>query len=203
MNNWYKRLHALSLQMASTKWGIWVLFICAFADASFLPLPVTTIFLILALLNVKKTFKYALFVVLGTVAGASAGYLIGHYAWLRPNGQFTGFVQFLFNNIPGFSQDAYNKIHHLFVRWDYWILCAAAFTPVPYGVFSILSGVFEINILIFLLTTFVTQMIKFSLLALITAKLGVQVKKLTELSWRPAAILTGFVLVVIVISRVL
>jgi len=203
MNNWYKRLHALSLQMASTKWGIWVLFICAFADASFLPLPVTTIFLILALLNVKKTFKYALFVVLGTVAGASAGYLIGHYAWLRPNGQFTGLVQFLFNNVPGFSEDAYNKIHHLFVRWDYWILCAAAFTPVPYGVFSILSGVFEINILIFLLTTFVTQMIKFSLLALITAKLGVQVKKFTELSWKPAAILTGFVLVVIVISRVL
>ena len=203
MNTWYTRIHALSLQMASTKWGIWVLFICAFADASFLPLPVTTIFLILALLNAKKTFKYALFVVLGTVAGASAGYLIGHYAWLKPNGQFTGFVQFLFNNVPGFSEDAYNKIHHLFIRWDYWILCAAAFTPVPYGVFSILSGVFEINILIFLLTTFVTQMIKFSLLALITAKLGLQVKKFTQLSWKPAAILTGFVLVVIVISRVL
>jgi membrane protein YqaA with SNARE-associated domain len=203
MNNWYKRLHALTLQLASTKWGIWVLFICAFADASFLPLPVTTIFLILALLNVKKTFKYALFVVLGTVAGASAGYLIGHYAWLKPNGQFTGLVQFLFNNVPGFSEDAYNKIHHLFVRWDYWILCAAAFTPVPYGVFSILSGVFEINILIFLLTTFVTQMIKFSFLALITAKLGLQVKKFTEFSWKPAAILTGFVLVVIVVSRVL
>ena len=203
MNNWYKRIHAHTLELANTKWGIWVLFICAFADASFLPLPVTTIFLILALLNVKKTFKYALFVVFGTIAGASAGYLIGHYAWIKPNGQFTGLVQFLFNHIPGFSEDAYNKIHHLFVRWDYWILCAAAFTPVPYGVFSILSGVFEMNVLFFLLATFVTQGIKFSFLALITAKLGVQVKKYTELSWKPAAILTGFVLVVIVISRVL
>ncbi|MBE3086001.1 MAG: DedA family protein, partial [Bacteroidetes bacterium] len=189
MKNWFKRLHIWSLQWANTKWGIWALVICAFADASFFGLPTPILFLALALLNIKKAYKYALFGTLGTLAGAIAGYSIGHFAWLNTNGEFTRLAQFLFNNIPGFSEAGYDKIHILYAKWDFWILFVAAALPLPFKIFSISSGVFDINLLIFCIATLISQGIKFFLLAILTIKLGPEVKKLFEFNWKPVAII--------------
>ena len=204
MKEWFKRMHGWSLQQADTKWGAWALFLCAFADASVLGLPTPMLFLGLALLNIKKAYKYALFGILGTLAGSIAGYSIGHFAWINPQGEFTGFAQFLFNNIPGFSEAGYNKIHLLYEKWDFWILFIAAALPLPYKIFSISSGVFDINILIFCLATLISQGIKFLLLAILTIKLGPEVKKLLEFNWKPIAIATtACIAIVIVIIKVI
>jgi len=203
MKNWFKRLHIWSLQWANTKWGIWVLVICAFADASFFGLPTPMLFLALTLLNIKKAYKYALFGTLGTLAGAIAGYSIGHFAWLNAHGEFTGLAQFLFNNIPGFSEDIYSKIHILYAKWDFWILFVAAALPLPFKIFSISSGVFDINLLIFCTATLISQGIKFFLLAILTIKLGPEVKKLFEFNWKPVAIIaTATIALAIVIIKV-
>jgi membrane protein YqaA with SNARE-associated domain len=194
-----KKLYTKSLKLAKTKWGIWVLLICAFADASFFPLPVTTFFLILIVLNTEKALHYSLFVVLGTMAGALAGYSIGHFAWLDAEGDYTGFVKFLFNNIPGFSVSAYNKINFLYTKYDVWILCGAALTPVPYGFFSILSGVFDINLILFFFTTLITQGVKYTLLSTMTIKMGPDFKSLIGFKWRPAAIITSICVAIVVV----
>ena len=153
MKEVFKRLNNWILKWANTKWGAWALFLCAFADASILGLPTPMLFLALALLNIKKAYKYALFGILGTLSGSIAGYSIGHFAWLDTNGEFTGLAQFLFNNIPGFSEAGYNKIHILYAKWDFWILFIAAALPLPYKIFSISSGVFDINLFIFCIAT--------------------------------------------------
>ena len=126
---------------------------------------------------------------LGTLAGSIAGYSIGHFAWLDTNGEFTGLAQFMFNNIPGFSEGGYNKIRILYSKWDFWILFIAAALPLPYKIFSISSGVFDINFLIFCFATLISQGIKFFLLALLTIKLGPEVKKVLEFNWKPIAII--------------
>jgi membrane protein YqaA with SNARE-associated domain len=110
MKNWFKSMHIWS-QWANTRWGSWAIFLCAFADASFLPLPTLMFFLALTLLNITKAYKYALFGTLGTLFGAMAGYSIGHFAWLNANGEFTGLAVFIFNHIPGFSEAIFNSIH--------------------------------------------------------------------------------------------
>lgn len=147
------------------------------------------LFFALALLDIKNVFKYVLFGILGTLSGSLAGYSIGHFAWLDANGEFTGLAQFLFNNIPGFSEEGYSKIHILFAKWDFWILFIAAALPLPYKIFSISSGVFDINIFIFCIATFISQGIKFFVLALLTIKLGPEVKKLLEFNWKPIALI--------------
>ncbi len=200
MNNWLKKFHVWSLQWADTKWGTWSLFICAFADASFLPLPTPMFFLALALLNITKTYKYALFATLGTLSGAVAGYSIGHFAWISTNGEFTGLAQFLFNNIPGFSESIYNKIHILYTKWDFWILFIASVLPLPYKIFSISSGVFDINIFIFCIATLISQGIKFFLLALLIIKLGPEVKKLLEFNLKPIAIIATACIAIVIIA---
>lgn len=202
MKIWFKKFHIWISKIAATKWGSTALFLFAFADASFLPLPVTTIFLILILLKTRKVIMNIFLVVAGTLLGSLAGYIIGHYAWLKPNGEFTGTVHFLLNHIPGYSQQVYDKVHNLFARWDFWILSAATTTPLPYGMFSITSGVFGINIFVFLITTLISQGVKFSLLALFSTKLGTQVHRITEFNWKPVAIISSVsVIVAIVVLR--
>jgi membrane protein YqaA with SNARE-associated domain len=203
MKDWFKRLHTWILQWAGTKWAVWVLFLCAFIDASVFGLPTPVLFLALALLNIKKVYKYALVGILGTLSGAIAGYSIGHFAWLNTNGEFTGLAQFLFNNIPGFSEEGYNKIHILYAKWDFWILFIAAALPLPYKIFSISSGVFDINIFIFCIATLISQGIKFFLLGLLTIKLGPEVKKLFAFNWKPVAILaTACIAIAIILIKV-
>jgi len=202
MKDWKGSLQHRISETANTKLGIFILFISAMADASFLPLPITTLFLFLIFLNSKMIHKYVFFVILGTLSGATAGYLFGHFAWLKSDGEFTDAVQFLFNNIPGFTPGVYQKVHDLFTKWDFWILCAATVTPLPYGMFSVSSGVFDVGIIIFLLATLVCQTIKFSFLALLTMKLGPEVKRMMKFNWKPIAILAAVVLIVIAVSNI-
>lgn len=200
VKNWFKAIQVWSMNWATTKWGAWALFICAFADASFLPLPTPMFFLTLTLLNTSKAYKYALFGTLGTLSGAIAGYAIGYFAWLTPNGDYSSIARFMFDNIPGFSVEMYNKIQMLYTKWDFWILFVAALIPVPYKIFSISSGVFDINLLVFSVATLVSQGIKFYFLALLIVKTGTAVKKMLEFNFKPIAIVaTACVAIVIII----
>jgi membrane protein YqaA with SNARE-associated domain len=204
MKDWFKKVNIWIAYLANTKWGTFALFIFAFADASFLPLPVTTFFLVLILLNRRKLYKYILFVVLGTVTGALAGYTIGHYAWVKPDGEFTGVVQFLFNNIPGFSLAVYEKVQTLYTKWDFWILSGATVTPLPYGMFSVTSGAFNINIFIFFVTTLISQAIKYLFLTFFTVIIGPKIRKLSEFDWKPVAIVIPvFIVIIILLTSVL
>ena len=189
MKNLVKRLYAWIMQWANTKWGVWALFLCAFADASIFGLPTPMLFFALALLNIRKAYKYGIFGTLGTLSGALAGYSIGHFVWINANGDFTAIAQFLFNNIPGFSEAVYYKIHLLYEKWDFWILFIAAALPLPYKIFSISSGVFDINLFIFCAATLISQGLKYFLLAFLTIKLGAEVKKLLKFNWKPIAII--------------
>jgi membrane protein YqaA with SNARE-associated domain len=203
MKDWFKRLHVWCLQWANTKWGVWALFLCAFADSSILGLPTPMFFLALALLNITKAYRYALFGTLGALCGSFAGYTIGHFAWLNSNGEFTGLAQFLFNHIPGFSEAGYNKIHNMFAKWNFWILFIASLLPLPYKIFSISSGVFDVNVFMFCIATLISQGIKFYLLALLTIKLGPEVKKLLEFNWKPIAIMaTAGIAIAIVVFKI-
>lgn len=171
-----KRIIGLSLNR-----GAWPLFICAFADASLIPCPVTTIFLILIVSNAPKAFKYTTFVILGTLAGSLSGYFLGHFGWLNFNGDYSAFAQFIAGNIPGFSEDFYLKISSLFNKWDIWVLSISAATPIPYGFFSIASGIFNVNVFAFGIITLISQSIKFIFLALITSKFSSEFHRLKVL----------------------
>ena len=191
MNKWLSRLNERCLQLAKTKWGVLVLFICAFADASFFPMFAPVFILALSLLNITKTYKYAIIAIAGTFAGALAGYSIGHFAWFKTDGELTALSEFMYTYIPGFTSSSYDKIHVFFDKWDVWILSLASVLPIPYKYFSISSGVFNINIFMFCCITLVGQAIKFVLLALLIKKIDHRVKKVFEYNWKPIIIMVS------------
>jgi membrane protein YqaA with SNARE-associated domain len=200
MKEWFTDLKIRVAQLADTKWGTGALFIFAFADASFLPLPITTFFLLLVALKACKSIEYTISVTFGTLAGAFFAFFIGQVAWFAPDGEYTGLAQFVFNHFPGFSENAYNKLHVIFTKWNIWVLFAAAPTPVPYGILALFSGIFEVNIIIFLFATLISQGIKFIFLAFMTLKLRVFIRRLSVSSWRPVVFLTSVCIAIVLFT---
>jgi len=201
MNTWFSKLKLSITNLATTKWGSLILFLSALADAAVFPLPVTTFFIFLILLNKRMTSRYIIVVVMGTMAGAFAGYSIGRFLWIKPSGEYTAIVHFLFNNIPGFSIGIYEKVHTLFVKWDFWILGAATATPLPYGMFSVASGVFQINIFNFFIATLLSQGIKFIFLGFLTSRTGPLIRKILESDLKPVAIISTICILIIFVVR--
>jgi membrane protein YqaA with SNARE-associated domain len=190
--------------MAETKWSRLILFVCALADASFLPLPITAYFMILVIVDTRLIWKYILIVVSGTVVGSIFGYYLGHFLWIKPNGDFSSVAYFFNNHIHGFSLTIYDRIRDLFSKWNFWILCAATATPLPYGVFSVSSGIFNLNIVTFAITTLLSQTVKYSFLAVLISLFGSRYKYILKSEWSRAFIVAAtFVLIAIILSRTL
>lgn len=202
MRNWYENFRIVIKKWA-IRWGSAAIFISAFADACCLPLPTPMLFITLILLNRTKAYRYALFGTIGSLLGAIVGYTIGNFAWLTANGDFTVLAQFIFNHVPGFTESLYNSIHAQFIKWDFWILFVASLTPVPYKIFSISSGVFDINIPLFCIATLISQAIKFYFIAFLTIKIGHRFKIILEDRLRPIAIIaTVCIAIVFVVIKI-
>ena len=189
MNRLTKKIYDWGVEQAGLKWGQWFLLLAGIADASFFPLPVTTLLVTLSLLNKKNTMKYILFLTTGIVTGATAAYFTGHYAWLDKNMDFTSLARFFIDNIPGFSVSAYNKIQTLFDTSGSWILLAATASPLPYGLFSVSSGIFSSSLIIFILVTLAGHLIKYMVLTYVVGKVSPSVKTYARLILKPVTII--------------
>lgn len=171
-----KRLYNWVLSWAQTKYGAAALFILAFVESVFFPIPPDILLIALALGASAKAFRYALVCTIGSVTGAFLGYAIGYYAWLSDSGEFSTFALFFFNHIPGFSTDLYYNIKTLFNEWDFWVIFTAGFTPIPYKIFTITSGVFDINFAMFILASIISRGARFFLVAWLLWKYGASIK---------------------------
>lgn len=198
MKRWVKNFNSKISNISETRWGSRALFLIAVLGA-FMPLPMTTIFLIMVFLNTEKALRYVILVVGGTLIGALGGFFLGHFAWFGKDGEFTAIAHFFLYNIPGFSVQNYDKIHALFDKWDFWLVSGATFIPLPLEIFTISSGIFDVNIVIFLISIFASQGLKYSILAIFAVKLTPKVREKIRLIWKPVAILSSLSLIAIVL----
>lgn len=173
---WIRNLYDWVLGWAESKYGGTALFILAFIESIFFPIPPDILLIALALGASHKSFRYALLASIGSIAGAVIGYSLGHFSWLTSTGEFTGFAMFFFDNIPGFTEDMFYQIKSLFDEWDFWVIFTAGFTPIPYKVFTITSGVFDISMPMFLLASAVSRSARFFLVASLIWKYGPPIK---------------------------
>jgi membrane protein YqaA with SNARE-associated domain len=123
------------------------------------------------------------------VIGATAAYFTGHFAWLDKKLEFTALARFFIDNIPGFSVSAYERIHTLFTRSGSWILLLATASPLPYGLFSVSSGIFNSNIIVFILVTLAGHAIKYLALTFLAGRIGPSLRNYVTLMWRPVTII--------------
>ncbi len=196
-----KKLYDWVLSWAASPYALTALFVLAFTESVFFPIPPDILLIAMAMGAVAKSFRFALICTIGSVSGAIVGYYIGNLAWLNSNGEFTGLANLFFNNIPGFTHELYNNIKILFDEWDFWIIFTAGFTPIPYKVFTITSGAFEMNLIMFIIASVVSRGARFFLVAYLIWKFGPSIKNFIDkyFNWVAlgftACLIGGFVLI--------
>jgi membrane protein YqaA with SNARE-associated domain len=174
--NWVRKIYDWVLHWAETPYGPIALFILAFAEASFFPIPPDALLIALVLGSQVKAFKFALNCSIGSVAGALLGYAIGYFVWWSGPDQFSSFAAFFFNNVPGFTEKIFYNVQSLYEEWDFWIIFTAGFTPIPYKVFTISSGAFKISLPMFIIASIISRSARFFLVAFLIWKFGPQIK---------------------------
>ena len=131
-----RRMYDWTLSWAETKWGPVALGVLAFTESSFFPIPPDPLLMALALGKPKKSFHFALLCTVASVVGGVFGYAIGYYLWHSVD-------QFFFAYVPGFTETNFRFVEGKYRENAFLAIFAAAFTPIPYKVFTIASGVFE------------------------------------------------------------
>ncbi len=147
-----RRLYNWVLSWSETPYGSWALFLLAFSESSFFPIPPDILLIALAVAIPKRSFKYALICSAGSVLGGCFGYLIG---W-----QFMDLMGNRIIELYGLAPKIeYIKI--LYNRYDAWAVGIAGFTPIPYKVFTISAGMFSINFKVFVIASVVSRSARF------------------------------------------
>ena len=72
------------------------------------------------------------------------------------------------------------RVSSLYEEWNFWIVFAAAFTPIPYKVITILAGVCAINFPMFVLASVIGRSARFFLVAWLFRTYGPSIKDFIE-----------------------
>lgn len=155
------------VEWAASPYGILALFAIAVAESSFFPIPPDGLLIALCLASPETAFLFALVCSIGSVLGGALGYLIGIKGG-RP----------LLKR--WFKSEKVRLVEDYYQRWDVWAVGVAGFTPIPYKVFTISAGVFELNFLRFILTSMVSRSARFFLVALLFYFFGETLRDLFE-----------------------
>jgi membrane protein YqaA with SNARE-associated domain len=176
--NIIKRLYNWVLSWSETKWGPLALFLLALTEASFFPLPPDILLIALCLGMPKKSFRYASICLAGTLIGAVLAYLLGYFMWQTPDGSYSGLAEWFYAHI--FSMEAFDNIKVMFEEYDFWIIFTAGFTPVPYKLFTIAAGVFDLDFTMFMIASAISRGARFFLVGGLIWKFGAPIKSFID-----------------------
>ena len=193
--SWLKNLYQWVLEWSDSKWGGVALFILAFVEASFFPIPPDVLLIALCLGLKSKAFKFAFICSAGSALGAVFGYSIGYFLWWTTTREFSALANFFINVIPGFSSEIFYEIKERYEEWNFWIIFVSGFTPVPFKVFTISAGAFNINFNLFLIASIISRSARFILLSALIWKFGEPIKYFIDRYFNILAILFSIILV--------
>jgi membrane protein YqaA with SNARE-associated domain len=135
-------------QLAAAPNPGWWLFLLAFAESSFFPIPPDVLLITLGVATPERAVWYGIVCSVGSVLGGGLGYAIGLYGG-RP----------LLYRL--FRASRIHAVERLYDRYNAWATGIAGLTPIPYKVFTIAGGAFKINFKVFLVASVVSRSLRF------------------------------------------
>lgn len=164
-----RRLYGWVLGWAHRPAGTWALFGIAFTESSFFPVPPDVLQIALAIERPARSFWYASVGSAGSILGGILGYWIG-YAAYESIGR--GIIEFYA------LQDPFQKVGGYYREQAFWWILVAAFTPIPYKVFTIAAGVYHeyVPLWILLAASAVGRPARFFFVALLIYSFGARIK---------------------------
>ena len=190
----FKKLYDKSLELASNKRSNLYLGIVSFIESSFFPIPPDVMIVPMVLAKKDSYLKIFLIATVFSVLGGIFGYLIGHL-----------FIDLAMHVIEFYSYE--NKVLKLKMDLSQgsgmmiWLgtLFLAGFTPLPYKVFTITSGLIAFDVFAFIIISFISRGLRFFLVSFLTVKFGEKFVKLIEQKGAVWSSVIGIIIVFIVV----
>ena len=151
----FSSLYHRVMQWARHRHAPWLLGAMSFAESSFFPIPPDVMLAPMALARPERAWSLAALTTITSVAGGVFGYVIGHFAFelVAPLIQRAGYWP------------VYLQAQQWFAAWGFWAIFIAAFTPIPYKMFTIAGGVIAMALVPFVLGSLIGRGARFFLVA--------------------------------------
>ncbi len=148
-------LYGRVMHWAAHRHAEWYLAGLSFTESSFFPIPPDVMLAPMVLARPERAWRLAALTTVASVLGGLFGYLIGHYAFtfIEPWIQRVGYTE------------AYQHAQEWFRAWGFWAIFIAAFTPIPYKMFTIAAGVIAMPLLPFVIASLIGRGARFFLVA--------------------------------------
>ena len=164
---WFRKLYEWVLSWANKKYSSAALFVLAFAESSFFPIPPDILQMALSVSKPKKSFFYALISSIGSVLGGILGYFIGLFL-------FSSIGSFIINNLGYQSQ--FQAVGDLYSSYAFLAILVSAFTPIPYKVFTIAAGFWQVGLLPLITASIIGRSARFFIVAALIYFFGPKIK---------------------------
>lgn len=151
--------------------GVEGLALNAFIESFFLVPPPDILLIAMDLANPSKALFYAFICTIASVIGGGAGYAIGYWGG-RP----------AFNWIFRKSgMEKFEAVEALYNKYGTFAVFFSAFTPIPYKVFTIASGILSMNFWKFMFASFFGRGLRFFIVSIVIMLFGEAIKQYIEL----------------------
>ena len=162
-NNLYKKC----LDLAAHKSSKYYLAIVSFVESSFFPIPPDVMIIPMVISKKNDFIKIFLITTIFSVLGGMLGYLIGAF-FFDFGSQIMSFYGYE-NKLSNVKENLVNSDG--FYAW-LGILFLAGFTPLPYKVFTIASGLISFNFFIFIVISLISRGLRFFIVSYLSYKFG-------------------------------
>lgn len=171
-----RKIYDAVIHLSSDKHAVFWLFVVAFVESSFFPIPPDIMLIPMILAAPKKAWNFAFVATVGSVIGAYLGYAIGSLCF--------DMVAVPILNFYG-VMDKFNEFKDLYHQYGAWIVFGAGITPFPYKIITIASGVVHLNLAVFTVASIIARGLRFYFIAWLLNKFGAPMKDFIEknLSW--------------------
>ena len=169
--NIFRKLYNWTLNKSGHKNASWFLGIISFAESSFFPIPPDIILIPMIIAKRTRAWFYAFICTITSVCGGIIGYIIGYF--------FYSSIGIIIVNTYGLS-NSFDSFEQYYNEYGVWIVLGAGFTPFPFKFITIASGVFNLNIILFVIVAIFARGLRFYLLAILLYIFGNKIKELID-----------------------
>ncbi len=164
----FSALYARVMRWAAHPRAPWYLAALSFSESSFFPVPPDVMLAPMALAQPDRAWHFATLTLVASVLGGLLGYFIGYTAFtlIEPLLHEAGYWEL------------YLRAHDWFQRWGFWAVFIAAFTPIPYKMFTIAAGVIAMALLPFVIASLIGRGARFFLVTALMVWGGARMQRM-------------------------
>ena len=150
--------------------GVQGLALNSFVESFFLVPPPDCLLIVMDFAKPEKALYYALVCTIASAVGGGVGYGIGYWGgspafnWLFRKG----------------GKEKFEAVEKLYDKYGTFAVFFSAFTPIPYKVFTIASGILSMNFGKFMLASFFGRGLRFFIVSILLMLFGETVKQYLE-----------------------